>query len=115
MRLRTPGLAARPAVVSFVLVWVGVVCGRSGWWLALGVALVATALPRVWRKSMVLGLAALLAGALAGFLSSQRDQALMEAEVPEGSNSALMVSATDARLSPVRRYSSWIRESISTS
>jgi competence protein ComEC len=61
------------------------------------VALVAVALPRVWRKSMILGLAALVAGALAGFLSLQRDQALMEAVVPEGSNSALMVSATDAR------------------
>lgn len=46
---------------------------------------------------MVLGLAALIAGALAGFLSLQRGQALMEAEVPEGSNTAVMVSATDAR------------------
>lgn len=97
MRLRTPDPAARPAVASFILVWVGVVCGRAGWWLALVVALVAAALPRVWRKSMVLGLAALVAGALAGFLSLQRNQALMEVVVPEGSNSALMVSATDAR------------------
>lgn len=48
---------------------------------------------------MLLGLAALVAGALAGVLAAQRDLALMEAVVPEGSNSALMVAATDARSS----------------
>ena len=97
MRLRTPDPAARPAVASFVLVWVGVLCGRSGLWVALAVAGAGVAFPRAWRKSMVLGLAALMAGALAGFLSVQRDQALMEAVVPKGSNSAVMVAATDAR------------------
>ena len=61
-------------------------------------AMAGVALPgAAWRKSMFLGLAALMAGALAGFLSVQRDQALMEAVVPEGSNSALIVAATDAQ------------------
>ncbi len=97
MRLRTPSPAARPAVAAFFLVWVGVVCGRSGWWPGLIVTLVVGAFPRIWRKSLVLGMAALMAGALAGLLSVQRDQALLAVEVPEGPNSALVVSASDAR------------------
>jgi len=105
VRLRIPSPAARPAVASFCLVWVGVSCGRSGWWSVLAVAAVVVAVPRIWRKSLVLGLAALLAGALAGYLGVQRDRALMEAELPEGPNSALVVSATDAR--PSRFGGSW--------
>ena len=97
MRLKTPGPAARPAVAAFLLVWVGVVCARSGWWLVLiaagaGIA----AIPR-WRRSLVFALAALLAGTLAGLLSLQRDQAVLTARVPEGANSVLMLAATDAR------------------
>ena len=48
---------------------------------------------------------ALVAGALAGFLSIQRAEALMEVQVPEGLNSALLVAATDAR--PSRFGGSW--------
>ena len=105
MRLRTPSPASRPAVAAFFLVWVGVVSGRSGWWPVLVATVVALALPRVWRKSLVLGLAALAAGALAGFLAIQRAQTLMETEVPDGLNSALVVSDTDAR--PSRFGGSW--------
>lgn len=105
MRLRTPSPAARPAVVSFFLVWVGVACGRSGSWPALAAAVVVVAVPRIWRRSLVLGLAALFAGAVAGYLGVQRDLALMETDVPEGYNSALVVSATDAR--PSRFGGSW--------
>ena len=69
---------------------VGSAAGDQMRWLAV---------PRSWRKSLVLGLAALVAGALAGFLSVQRDRAVMAAEVPDGPNSVLVVVATDARSS----------------
>jgi competence protein ComEC len=105
VNLRTPDRASRPAIASFVLVWMGVVCARSGWWLALALTLLGVALPRVWRKSMILGFAALVAGAIAGLLSQQRGQAFLEAVVPEGPHSALLVSATDAR--PARFGSMW--------
>ena len=56
-------------------------------------------MPRPWRRSWVLVLAALVAGALAGFLSVQRDQAVMAAAMPEGPHSVLLVVATDSRSS----------------
>ena len=99
MRLRTPSPAARPAVVAFFLVWIGVVCGSSGWWPLLGSTVVVVAVPRIWRKSLGLALAALLAGALAGFLAVERDEALLRAEVPEGPVTALVVAASDTRAS----------------
>ena len=95
--MRFPEMPARPAVAAFGLVWIGVLCGRSGWWPAvLGMGGI-VALPRRWRQASVLGLGALAAGTLAGLLSHQRDVSLMAAVMPEGVNSALIVAATDAR------------------
>ncbi len=97
MSVRLPGPAARPAMGTFALVWVGVVCGRSGWWAGLLAVSAVLAVPRQWRKWLVLGVAALVAGTLAGVLSVQRDRALLEAVVIEGPNTALVVASTDAR------------------
>ena len=97
--MKLPRAAARPAVAAFALVWIGVVCGRSEWWAAPLVTVTVLAGPRRWRRSWVLVLAALVAGAVAGFLSVQRDRAVMAAEMPEGPHSALLVIATDPRSS----------------
>ena len=99
MSLKLPRPAARPAVAAFALVWIGVVCGRSEWWvglLTIGGVLLA---PRNWRRWSVLILAALLAGALAGFLSVQRDRAVLAAELTDGPNSLLVIVSSDARTS----------------
>ncbi len=50
-----------------------------------------------WRRSLVLALAALLAGALAGLLSLQRDRAVLTARGAGGTQLGVMVAATDAR------------------
>ena len=99
MRLKLPPAAARPAVAAFALVWIGVACGRSGSWSALLATGVVLVVPRAWRRSWLLVLAALAAGVLAGFLSVQRDRAVMAAEMPEGPHSVLVVVVTDPRSS----------------
>ena len=99
MRLKLPDPAARPAVAAFALVWIGVVCGRSGWWAALLIAGGILLVPRPWRRSWALVSAALVAGALAGFLAFERDRAVLAAELPTGSHSVLVIVATDPRSS----------------
>ena len=100
MRLKIPEPPGRSALTAFFLVWVGVLCGRSGWWPAVVAACVVATFPRRWRHAIGLALGALVAGTLAGFLSIQREVDVVSTAIPEGSNAALMVASTDARRSP---------------
>lgn len=83
MNLRFPDRAARPAVAALLVTWFGVLIGRSAtWWL--GVAGVAALAPVRRHRLAVPALVAILAGALAGHLSVEREQAVLAASVPEG-------------------------------
>ena len=96
MRWRLPAPAARPALAAFALVWIGVLLGRSGSWVAVPAIGCLLAIVPGWRKSLILGVSALLAGCLAGFLGFQRDLDLAVSGLPEGRGTVLVVASTDA-------------------
>jgi len=93
-RLNLPDTASKPFLVAAALIWAGAVMGRvfghRGLIAAAVLALAALALPQ--RKVIAV---ALVAGALSGWLSGARDEAILTARLPETSANTRGVAMTD--------------------
>lgn len=97
MRVRLPEPPARSVLAVLVLVWFGVLCGRSGLGiLAAVLGLIALAL-HVRGYIPIFLSAGLLAGAAAGAWSSHREQQILTAQVPESVVSVVAVALADSQ------------------
>lgn len=92
-----PGWGEARFLLVAALVWGGALAGRHGWGLAAALALSA-GMATVKRSGMVLVMGAgLLAGALSGWGSAHREEAVLSAPVVEGDVAIRAVARTDPR------------------